>query len=142
MVLRLSAVQIATALGANVIAVDIHAEKLEFAKKLGAAAVVNAEQSNNPGRAVRELTGGGAQVSVDALGIEVTCRNAIKSLAKRGRHLQIGLTIGSAAGDLTIPIDLVVMHELQIVGSRGMPVTNTRPCCAWWRRASWTREAW
>jgi D-arabinose 1-dehydrogenase-like Zn-dependent alcohol dehydrogenase len=120
----LSAVQIAAAMGANVIAVDIHAEKLDFAKKLGAVAVVNAEESNNPARAVRELTGGGAQVSVDALGIEVTCRNAIKSLAKLGRHLQIGLTIGSAAGDLTIPIDLVVMHELQLVGSRGMPVTQ------------------
>jgi alcohol dehydrogenase/propanol-preferring alcohol dehydrogenase len=120
----LSAVQIATALGANVIAVDIHPEKLEFAKKLGAVEVVNAEQSNNPAREVRELTGGGAQVSVDALGIEVTCRNAIKSLAKRGRHVQIGLTIGSDAGDLSVPIDLLVMHELQLIGSRGMPVTQ------------------
>ncbi len=120
----LSAVQIATALGANVIAVDIHDDKLEFAKKLGAVEVVNAEQSNNPAREVRELTGGGVQVSVDALGIEVTCRNAIKSLAKRGRHVQIGLTLGSDAGDLSVPIDLLVMHELQLIGSRGMPVTQ------------------
>ncbi len=120
----LSAVQVASALGANVIGVDIGADKLAFAKELGAVAVVDASESNNPARAVREITGGGAHVSVDALGIEATCRNAIKSLRQRGRHVQIGITTGAAKGDLSVPIDAIVNKEIQILGSRGMPVTE------------------
>ena len=120
----LSAIQIASALGANVIGIDIRADKLAFAKKLGAVETVDAAQSNNPARAVRELTDGGAHVSVDALGIEATCRNSIKSLRKRGRHVQIGLTTGRDAGDLSIPIDLIVAKEIELVGSHGMPPTN------------------
>ena len=120
----LSAVQIATALGANVIGVDIGKDKLDFATELGAVAVVDASESNNSARAVREITGGGAHVSVDALGIEATCRNAIKSLRQRGRHVQIGITVGAAKGDLSVPIDAIVNKEIQILGSRGMPVTE------------------
>ena len=120
----LSAVQIAGALGANVVAVDIRADKLELAEKLGAVATVDAAESNNPARAVRELTGGGAHVSVDALGIEATCRNSLKSLRKRGRHVQIGLTTGADKGDLSIPIDLIVDKEIELIGSHGMPPTH------------------
>ncbi len=120
----LSAIEIATALGANVIGVDIRADKLDLARKLGAVEVVNAGESNNPARAVRELTGGGAHVSVDALGIEATCRNAIKSLRKRGRHVQIGLTTGTDKGDLSLPVDLIVEKEIELVGSFGMPPHN------------------
>ena len=120
----LSAIQIASALGANVIGIDIGEDKLDFARKLGAVEVVNARESNDPAGAVREITGGGAQIAVDALGIEATCRNAIKSLRKRGRHVQIGMTTGAGAGDLSIPIDLIIMQEIELVGSRGMPVTR------------------
>lgn len=66
----------------------------------------------------------GPHVSVDALGIEATCRNAIKSLRQRGRHVQIGITTGAAKGDLSVPIDAIVNKEIQILGSRGMPVTE------------------
>jgi alcohol dehydrogenase/propanol-preferring alcohol dehydrogenase len=120
----LSAVQIATALGANVVGVDIGDDKLKFAQELGAVAVVNAAESNNPARAVREITGGGAHVAVDALGIAATCRNAIKSLRQRGRHIQIGITTGEAKGDLSVPIDAIVGKEIQLLGSHGMPVTE------------------
>src|SRR5205823_145181 len=85
----LSAVQIATALGANVIAVDVADEKLAFAKELGAVATVNATKGD-PAAAILDLTRGGAHVSIDALGIAATCRNSVNSLRKRGRHLQIG----------------------------------------------------
>lgn len=120
----LSAVQIATALGCNVVGIDIGADKLALAQQLGAVAVVDASESNNPARAVREITGGGAHVSVDALGIEATCRNSIKSLRRRGRHVQIGITIGAAKGDLPVPIDTIVGKEIQLLGSHGMPVTE------------------
>lgn len=115
----LSAIQIATALGANVIAVDIGEEKLELAKKLGAVATVNGK-TNNAVEAIHEITKGGAHVSVDALGIKQTCQASISSLRKRGRHLQIGLTTRAEEGMIPIPIDAIVLQEIQIVGSLGM----------------------
>ncbi len=123
----LSAVEIAAALGAGVIGVDISDEKLALARELGAVETVNAQTSNDPAAAVRDLTGGGAHVSVDALGIEATCRNAIKSLRKRGRHVQIGMTTGKDAGDLSVPIDLIIEKELVVAGSKGMPPTRYEP---------------
>lgn len=122
----LSAIQIATAVGANVIAVDIGDDKLEFAKKLGAVATINAKREKvRP--AVKELTGGGAHVSVDALGIADTCQTAVASLRKRGRHLQIGMTTGEERGKIALPIDMIVQHELQIVGAVGMQPARYTP---------------
>jgi len=120
----LSAVQIASALGANAVAVDVNARNLELARSLGAVAVIDAGRDNHPARAVRELTEGGAHVSVDALGAAVTCRNAVRSLRKRGRHVQVGLTTRAEGGEVALPIDLVVEKELVFVGSHGMPPTH------------------
>ncbi|MFQ5783730.1 MAG: zinc-dependent alcohol dehydrogenase family protein [Alphaproteobacteria bacterium] len=117
----LSAVQIATALGANVIGVDIDPEKLEKAKALGAVATVHAGNAD-PAKAIRALTKGGAQVSVDALGIAETCRNSVRSLRRRGRHVQIGMTSSAERGDVALPIDLIVGKELVVTGSHGMHV--------------------
>ncbi|MFZ5652940.1 MAG: zinc-dependent alcohol dehydrogenase family protein [Pseudomonadota bacterium] len=115
----LAATQIANALGANVIAVDIHDQALEVARKMGAVHTVNAGR-DNPAEAIKELTGGGAQVSVDALGIATTCLNSVMSLRKRGRHLQIGLTTQAEKGFVSLPVDLIVAMELEFVGTIGM----------------------
>jgi len=115
----LSAVQISTALGANVIGVDISDEKLAFATRLGAVATVNATVQD-PAGAIVELTKGGAHVSVDALGIAATCRSSILSLRKRGRHLQIGMTSSAEQGQISVPIDLLVLRECSIIGTNGM----------------------
>ena len=116
----LSAVQIATALGANVIGVDVTDEKLAFAKELGAVATVNAAK-DEPVGVIMDLTKGGAHVSIDALGIATTCRNSIMSLRKRGRHLQVGLTSAAEKGEVALPIDLLVLKEASIIGTIGMP---------------------
>ncbi len=50
---------------------------------------------------------GGAHVSIDALGITATCRNAIAGLRRRGRHLQIGMTGSAEQGDIPVPIDTI-----------------------------------
>jgi alcohol dehydrogenase len=60
-------------------------------------------------------------VSVDALGIAATCRNAIDSLGKGGQHLQIGLTTGEEEGEVSVPVDVIVNDEREFVGSFGMP---------------------
>ena len=87
----LSAIHVAAAIGANVIAVDLDDRKLELAKKIGAQYVINGKKTD-AAMAIMDLTKGGAHVGVDALGIKATCQNAILSLRKQGRALQIGLT--------------------------------------------------
>ena len=114
----LSAVMIAAALGAQVIAVDIREDRLEFARRCGASVVINAS-SIDPIPAIKDATRGGAHVSLDALGSRTTCWNSVKSLRKRGRHVQIGLMLGSDA-DPPIPMGAVIGNELEIIGSHGM----------------------
>ncbi len=115
----LSAIMIAHALGAQVIGVDINEATLELAKKLGAFATVNATHSANVVEEIRQLTNGGAHVSVDALGSQTTCFNSIANLRKRGKHLQIGLMTGDHQHP-KIPMDQVLANELEILGSHGM----------------------
>jgi alcohol dehydrogenase len=114
----LSAVMIAAARGAHIIAVDISPAALELAQALGATTTLD------PGHAhvvdaVRDLTGGGAQVSIDALGSIETCQNSICSLRKRGRHVQVGLMLGADDAP-SVPMSTVIAAELEIVGSHGM----------------------
>ena len=85
----LSAIMIANAMGAQVIAVDINNETLKLAKELGAVATVNSNNSHNVVQEIRELTKGGAHVSLDALGHPDTCFNSIANLRKRGKHRQV-----------------------------------------------------
>ncbi|MCD7110999.1 zinc-dependent alcohol dehydrogenase family protein [Rhizobium sp. DKSPLA3] len=115
----LSAVMIASAMGANVIAIDIADTKLSFAREIGAVQTINATQTGDVAEAVREITGGGAHLSIDALGSPVTCFNSIRNLRRRGRHVQVGLMLGDHAAP-QIPMAQVIGHELEIYGSHGM----------------------
>lgn len=115
----LSAIMIATAMGANVVAVDIFEDKLAFAKECGAVATINSAQVPDTVEAMREITKGGAHVSIDALGNPITCFNSIKNLRRRGRHVQVGLMLGEYATP-KIPMAQVIAHELEIYGSHGM----------------------
>ncbi|WP_288428777.1 zinc-dependent alcohol dehydrogenase family protein [uncultured Pantoea sp.] len=115
----LSAIMIANAFGANVVAVDISEEKLQLARDLGAVAVVNASHVHDVAEAVRDITQGGAHVSVDALGHTATCINSINALRKRGKHVQIGLMAGEHSAP-PIPMARVIANELEIIGSHGM----------------------
>ena len=119
----LSAVQIASALGARVVAVDISDEKLERARQEGAVAVVNAREGNLHKR-IKEITDGGADVTVDALGSSAIVVPALLSLRRGGRHIQVGLTSQEDKGMSPVPIDGVVMLETEIRGSMGCPVTS------------------
>jgi len=119
----LSAVMIARAIGAQPIAVDIDNTTLARARDLGAVAVVNARDSNDVPAAIKELTKGGAHVSIDALGSTATCRNSILSLRTMGRHVQVGLMKAEHA-EPAIPMGPVVSKELEILGSHGMSPKN------------------
>ena len=115
----LSVIMIAAALGAEVIAVDIREDSLELARDLGATSALNPSLTENIPAQIKELTRGGVHVSVDALGHPETCFNSIASLRKRGKHIQVGLMTGEHQHP-KIPMDLVIAHELEILGSHGM----------------------
>ncbi|MGB3146477.1 MAG: zinc-dependent alcohol dehydrogenase family protein [Paracoccaceae bacterium] len=115
----LSAMLLAGAIGARTIVVDVVAEKLAHAKALGADAVINAKTDDAPA-AIRALTGGGAQVALEALGIEETAASALRSLGKLGRMVQIGMPAGRHV-TMTLPWDTVYSGQLAIFGTRGMP---------------------
>lgn len=115
----LSAIMIASAVGANVVAVDIADDKLDLARSLGAVATVNAATESDAGAAVADLTRGGAHVSIDALGHSTTCVNSINSLRKRGKHIQVGLMLADHSHP-GIPMGRVLSNELEMLGSHGM----------------------
>lgn len=115
----LAAIMIADALGANVVAIDITADKLELARSIGAAATVKAAAGEDVVQQVLEITGGGAHLSLDALGSPATCFNSIANLRKRGKHVQVGLLVADHRHP-AVPMDKVVGHELEILGSHGM----------------------
>jgi alcohol dehydrogenase len=115
----LSAIMIAHALGASVIAIDIADQKLNFAREIGAMATINASKTEDVVDNVWEITQGGAHVSIDALGSPVTCFNSISNLRKRGKHIQVGLMVGEHRNP-AIPMDNVIANELEILGCHGM----------------------
>lgn len=121
----LSAIMIARALGARPIAIDISEDSLALAKTVGAEITINGTD-NDVVAAVKEATGGGANVSLDALGIESTCVNSVRNLAKRGRHVQVGWMLGDASTP-PIPMDMVMGNELEIIGSHGMQAHRYGP---------------
>ncbi|MEV1050844.1 zinc-dependent alcohol dehydrogenase family protein [Streptomyces sp. NPDC049887] len=118
----LSAVMIAAACGARVVAVDVSPRALDLARRFGAAECVDGSGlggAEDTALRVRELTAGGARLSLDALGSPATCAASVRSLGRRGRHVQVGL-LPSAAGDPVVPMGRVIGEELEIVGSHGM----------------------
>ena len=114
----LSAVMIAAAAGARVLAIDLSEAALTAARGLGAEATILGSGPDVVDRLV-EATGGGAHVSIDALGSTATALNSIRGLRKRGRHVQVGLMVGDDATS-PIPMSTVMARELELVGSHGL----------------------
>jgi alcohol dehydrogenase len=112
----LSAVMIAAAAGARVVAADVSPDALALAVRFGAEATVDAGGHDDVAARVRELTGGGTHVSIDALGSAQTCAAGLAGLRRRGRHVQVGLLPGSTC----LPFGRVIAYELRIAGSHGM----------------------
>lgn len=119
----LSAVMIARALGARVVAVDRHPEALALARELGADHVVLSDGIDVPA-AIAELTDGGSHVAVDAVGGEVTCADAILSLRRRGRHVQVGLLPPIEGRHPRVPMARAIGWELDLLGSHGMAASD------------------
>lgn len=115
----LSAVMIAAASGARVVAVDVSSAALDLARRFGAVECVDASRTQDTAAAVRAVTGGGAHLSLDALGAPATCAASVNGLRRRGRHVQVGL-LPSADGTTPVPMGRAIALELEILGSHGM----------------------
>jgi D-arabinose 1-dehydrogenase-like Zn-dependent alcohol dehydrogenase len=116
----LSAVQIAAALGGRVIAVDLADAKLAKARAEGALHAINAGQQDAV-EAIREITGGGADLAIGGIGVAALVESALLSLRKGGRLVQVGLTSQAEQGRVQIPLDYIIEAEIEIAGSVGNP---------------------
>ncbi|WP_179381763.1 alcohol dehydrogenase catalytic domain-containing protein [Jannaschia marina] len=114
----LSAALLGRALGAHVVVVDIVQEKLDHALSLGIDAAVLA--SDDTAAQIREITGGGAHVSVEALGFPVTVNASLQCLRPLGRHVQVGMPVGHTAR-MEVDMSAVYQGNLALYGTRGMP---------------------
>ncbi len=119
----LSAVMIAASLGGRVVAVDIDETALEMARELGAHDVVRSSDGSDDVRAVKNLLSGGSDVSLDALGSLATAEASILSLAKRGRHVQVGLMVGDCATP-SVPMWRLHTDEITLHGVHGMQASQ------------------
>jgi alcohol dehydrogenase len=117
----LSAIMIAAVYGAKVIAIDINEENLQKAKSFGVEYTINACREEVVDK-VREITNGGANLSMDALGSHETSTNSINCLAKKGKHIQVGI-LGSENTIIVSTADLIA-KEIELIGSHGMPLAN------------------
>jgi S-(hydroxymethyl)glutathione dehydrogenase/alcohol dehydrogenase len=119
-------VQIARAFGASqVIAVDVSAEKLAAAGRIGATDTVNASQVD-PVSAVRDLTHGrGVDVAFEALGLPSTFRQAADMLCDGGRLVAVGIADGAATAD--VEITRLVRRSQRIIGSYGARIRTDLP---------------
>jgi alcohol dehydrogenase len=123
----LSAVMIGAAVGAQVLAIDVNVEAIGLAADLGAKTAIELPGNHDAQDIedeIRDITGGGAHVSVDALGITETFHNSIRGLRKLGRHVQIGMPLGRHA-EPTVPLlELVYLRQITIMGTRGIPASR------------------
>ncbi len=112
----LSAVMVAVARGARVVAADVRSDALAAARDLGAELTL--EAGPDVAREIQEKTGG-AHVGIDAIGDPIAAATSVASLRPRGRHVQVGLL-----AQTTLPMDLVIGRELAVLGSHGMPAVD------------------
>lgn len=118
----LSAVLVAKALGARVVAVDRARISRQLAAELGADATIDAVGTDVPAE-IRGLTGGGAHVSLDAVGSESTSADSVLALRRRGRQVQVGL-LPAVQGRPAMPMERVIAYELDLLGSHGMAAAD------------------
>src|SRR5574344_2496081 len=100
--------------GASVIAVDLDDEKLQLAKKIGAAYSINSK-TENVHEQLQEITEGmGVDVVIEAVGSPVTYVMAINEVSFTGRVVYIGYS----KTDVSFQTKLFVQKELDIHGAR------------------------
>ncbi|MEM4288046.1 MAG: zinc-binding dehydrogenase [Candidatus Caldarchaeum sp.] len=110
----INAVQIASALGGLVIAVDIDDRKLQLAKQLGAVETINTREAEL-GKAVQKIVGGGVDVAFEVVGKPATLEQAL-SIVRPGGRLVV---VGYSAENWSMRVSRLMFREIAVVGSLG-----------------------
>ncbi len=113
----INAVQIATACGATVIAVDMNDEKLKWAKEFGAMHTINAGDVERVSKEVKKMTGGGADIAIEVIGNPRTIEEAFECCRIGGRLCVVGYTHEK----INIVAGKIMFKEMEITGSLGCP---------------------
>lgn len=112
----INAVQIAAALGALVIAVDIDSRKLALARQLGAAETVHAQEMDAV-KVIRAVAGGGADAAFEVVGKPQVLEQAFNSVRSGGRLVSVGYS----EEDWTFRVSRAMFREISVLGSLGCP---------------------
>lgn len=110
----INAVQIAAALGASVLAVDLDSKKLAQARELGAAEAFNSQEIDVP-KAIRKLTGGGVDVAFEIVGRPQVLDQAFSSVRPGGTLV----VVGSSEEPWTFAVSRLMFREISVLGSLG-----------------------
>lgn len=112
----LNIIQGAAIAGAEkIVAVDVLANKLEFAKQFGATHTINGS-TGNAVEQIKALTDGkGVEYAFEAIGLPATMRQAYDSLRKRGMAVVVGVTPMTA--EVSVPVMTLVYEERILTGS-------------------------
>ncbi|MCF7811527.1 zinc-binding dehydrogenase [bacterium] len=113
----INCVQVAAAVGASVIAVDLMPEKLEFAKMLGAQETINPAEidKGRVDKAIRKMIGDGVDIAFECIGNPKTIVDAYNTIKKGGTCVVVGYTHLPAE----IPVAKTMFFEQSLIGSLG-----------------------
>lgn len=117
----LSTLMIARAIGAMVMVVDPKKEARDMALALGADIVSKATTSEEIRSDMASHGLDGVDISIDAYGSSHTCRSAIDSLKRGGRHVQVGLI--NDEGPI-LPVSRMIAEEIVFMGSHGIKASR------------------
>jgi propanol-preferring alcohol dehydrogenase len=105
------AVQYARIAGGTVVAIDVHEDKLEMARDLGATYTINAA-IDDPDIVLREL--GGADAAIVTAATPKPFEQAFAGMRRGGRMVMVGLP---ADNEITLPIFQTVLNGITVTGS-------------------------
>lgn len=118
--LGLICTQLASNLGATVIGVGRKRWKLERARELGASEVISTEEVDQADRVVKQMTGGGVDISVDVTGVPLMIESAFRATRPGGRVVIVGFSFHK----LQLSINRFIWHELSVMGSKNYHLTD------------------
>ena len=121
----LSATQLATAMGARVIALDTSAERLARAKELGADELIDPKAAGDVVQAIRDLTHGeGADLSLDASSSPEARRQAVRCVRTWGKACLVG-----EGGDVTLDVSNdLLRRQVTLIGSWTFSTVGQADC--------------
>ena len=119
-----SAVQIAKAIGAEVVGLDIQISALSWVKRLGADITFNLKDPLWKKELLAWSTEG-VDITIDAVGASSIIESGLSILKRRGKHIQVGL-MPASLGQPVLPMHKVIAHELELIGSHGIQAFRYR----------------